>query len=156
LSTLKKTNQKYSRPTYETRQDLKNEKTVATYAMERLGIEQLVKLPRKYQIDYGVIRRGEGNKKYIIGLLEIKCRTIAKDKYDTYMISADKMNTALQYYNNFNIGFSLIVSWTDVVGVFKLNKDFSPHLGFSGRYDRGDWEDVEPVCYIPTKNFSLI
>ena len=108
MSAHKKTNQ-YSRPTYETKQDLKNEKAIAEYVMERLGIQQLVKLPRKYQIDYGVINRGEGNKKYMTGLLEIKCRTTPKNKYDTYMISADKINTALQYYNNFNLSFNLCV-----------------------------------------------
>lgn len=155
MSTHKKTNQ-YSRPTYETKQDLKNEKAIAEHVMERLGIQQLVKLPRKYQIDYGVINRGEGNKKYMTGLLEIKCRTTPKNKYDTYMISADKINTALQYYNNFNLSFNLVVSWSDVIGVFKLDSKFTPHIGFNGRFDRGDWQDVEPVCYINTKDFSDI
>ena len=143
------------RPVYETKNDLENEKGIAKLVSEELDCT-LVKLPRKYQLDYGIVTVGEGGKKFITGMVEIKCRNIPKNKYDTYMISADKFMVGLQYMQQFNLTIKLVVSWTDGVGLYYFKKDDSYHIGFSGRYDRGDSEDVEPVVYIPIKAFKTL
>ena len=143
------------RPVYETKDDLKNEKGIAKLVSDELNCT-LVKLPRKYQLDYGIVTIGEGGKKFITGMVEIKCRSILKDKYDTYMISADKFMVGLQYMQQFNLTIKLVVSWVDCVGVYDFKEDTSYHIGFNGRYDRGDSEDVEPVVYIPIKAFKTL
>ena len=143
------------RPVYETKDDLKNEKDIAKLVSDELNCT-LVKLPRKYQLDYGIVTIGEGGKKFITGMVEIKCRNILKDKYDTYMISADKFMVGLQYMQQFNLTIKLVVSWVDCVGVYDFKEDTSYHIGFNGRYDRGDSEDVEPVVYIPIKAFKTL
>ena len=143
------------RPVYETKDDLKNEKDIAKLVSDELDCT-LVKLPRKYQLDYGIVTIGEGGKKFITGMVEIKCRSILKDKYDTYMISADKFMVGLQYMQQFNLTIKLVVSWVDCVGVYDFKEDTSYHIGFNGRYDRGDSEDVEPVVYIPIKAFKTL
>ena len=143
------------RPVYETKNDLKNEKGIAKLVSDELDCT-LVKLPRYYQLDFVIVTIGEGGKKFITGMVEIKCRSIPKDKYDTYMISADKFMVGLQYMQQFNLTIKLVVSWVDCVGVYDFKEDTSYHIGFNGRYDRGDSEDVEPVVYIPIKAFKTL
>ena len=62
--------------------------------------------------------------------------------------------SAYNYVKNFNVGFKLIVRWKDVVGYYTIKRDDYFSLGFNGRVDRGDWQDVEPVVYIPIKEFK--
>ena len=143
------------RPVYETAADLKNEKKVADFVSKKLSC-RLVKLPFKYQMDYGVLSIGVDDKEYITGMIEIKCRKIPKDKYDTYMISAKKVLTMLQYMEKFNLNMKLVVRWTDVIGSYTFKDNTSYNIGYSGRFGRGDSQDVEPVVYIPIKNFDIL
>ena len=138
------------RRTYETKEDRGREKTTIDFVKDKMQLGELVKLPVKYRLDQAELN----DDKYIMNFLEIKNRTIPKELYNTYMISADKMMSAYNYVKNFNVGFKLIVRWKDVVGYYTIKRDDYFSLGFNGRVDRGDWQDVEPVVYIPIKEFK--
>ena len=139
------------RRTYETERDRDNEKRI----MGRLGkyFEEVVKLPHKSVFDYAEIGRSNKGGKYIRNFIEIKKRSNPKEQYPTYMISSDKIRHAFSYINNFNVGFKLVVEWKDKTGIYTLRKNDSFNLGCNGRFDRGDWQDVDPVVYIPIGDF---
>ena len=139
------------RRTYETERDRDNEKRI----MGRLGkyFEEVVKLPHKSVFDYAEIGRSNKGGKYIRNFIEIKKRSNPKEQYPTYMISSDKIRHAFSYINNFNVGFKLLVELKDKTVIYTLRKNDSFNLGFNGRFDRGDWQDVEPVVYIPIGDF---
>ena len=143
-----------TRKLYESSADLKREKSTINFVKDKMGLGEVVKLPFKYKIDYAELNRMEDGSLSIINLIEIKNRTVSKGVYDTYMISADKFMTAREYTRSFNVGFKLIVRWRDVIGCYSLKQGDVFSLGFNGRFDRGDWQDVEPVVYIPIKEFK--
>ena len=142
------------RKLYESDADLKREKSTIAFVKDKMGLGEVVKLPFKYKIDYAELNRMEDGGRSIINLIEIKTRNVSKRAYDTYMISADKFMTAKEYAHSFNVGFKLIVRWRDVIGCYSLKQGDVFSLGFNGRFDRGDWQDVEPVVYIPIKEFK--
>jgi len=48
-----------------------------------------------------------------------------------------------------------VVKWNDMVGYVCMSEiDMDIQVG--GRRDRGDAQDIEPVCMIPVKNFRRI
>ena len=143
-----------TRKLYESTADLKREKTTINFVKDKMGLGEVVKLPIKYKLDYAELNRMEDGSLSIINLIEIKTRNVSKRAYDTYMISADKFMTAREYVRSFNVGFKLIVCWVDVVGCYSFKQGDVFSLGFNGRFDRGDWQDVEPVVYIPIKEFK--
>ena len=143
-----------TRKLYESTAELKREKTKIDFVKDKMGLGEVVKLPIKYKLDYAELHRMADGSKAIINLIEIKNRTVSKRMYDTYMISADKFMTAKEYTHSFNVGFKLIIRWRDTVGCYSLKQGAVFSLGFNGRFDRGEWEDVEPVVYIPIKEFK--
>ena len=143
-----------ARKLYETKEDISREKITIDFVKDKLGMGDIVKLPIKYKIDYIELGRFKDGGKSIVNFVEIKNRTVPKNQYSTYMISADKFTTASQYVERFNVGFKLVVRWKDIVGCYTLKEGDKFSLGFNGRYDRGDWQDVEPVVYIPMREFK--
>ena len=139
---------------YETKKDLQNEGVLVDHLYDKHNYGTLVKLPMKFKIDYAELgRMGDGSKS-IVSLVELKNRTCTKGQYSSYMLSADKFKEGLQYTQNFNVSFHLVVKWTDSIGRYIMKKNDYFSLGLNGRYDRGDWQDVEPVVYIPIKEFK--
>ena len=142
------------RKLYESDKDLDNELSLVDHLYDKHNYGTLVKLPMKFKIDYAELgRMGDGSKS-IVSLVELKNRTCTKGQYSSYMLSADKFKEGLQYTQNFNVSFHLIVKWVDSIGRYTMKRNDYFSLGLNGRYDRGDWQDVEPVVYIPIKEFQ--
>jgi len=142
------------RKLYESDKDLDNELSLVDHLYDKHNYGTLVKLPMKFKIDYAELGyMGDGSKS-IVSLIELKHRTCTKGQYSSYMLSADKFKEGLQYTQNFNVSFRLIVKWIDSIGCYTMKKNDYFSLGLNGRYDRGDWQDVEPVVYIPIKEFK--
>lgn len=138
-----------TRPMYESPQDLRNEADIISALEPRMRCV-FKKMPIKYGLDYVALRDGTA-----LGFVEIKCRTNPMGKYDTYMISLHKMMTARSLMETTNLPANLIVRWSDgLVGKVSFGTDIT--VGFNGRYDRNDSEDVEPVALIPISSFELI
>jgi len=135
------------RPIYESDTDLYNEREVIN-ALNDLWQTQSTKLPRSYGLDYTLTRGGR-----VTAFVEIKCRTIPSWTYDTYMISLAKVLKAKSLGNNVGVPAFLVVRWNDMVGYVDL-RIVALDVQVGGRKDRGDEQDIEPVCMIPIKEFK--
>jgi len=138
-----------ARPLYETEDDRKRELA----AINRLlrGTEKTVrKLPIRYGVDFAIITNGE-----ITAWAEVKCRNNSSALYPTLMISAAKIWQGV--YTSINTGkpFFVVAEWTDKIGFTKIETVEGLSLGFGGRTDRNDSQDVEPVYFIPIKIFTM-
>ena len=128
------------RPTYETNKDIEYESHVAGVFANKHRLDW-VRNPPKYPIDIS-FRRGPD----IVLFAEIKCRKVKKDVYETYMISASKVMAAKALTDATGVPCILIVKWKDNAGWINLSKD-PDSVGFGGRVDRNDSQDMEPVVY---------
>ena len=138
------------RPIYETDKDREQE---ADFIKE-LCIAwkcEAKKLPIHYKLDFALIREG-----VIRAFLEMKIRSYAKGYFDTYMISMAKVLAAQEYSAFAGVASLLAVRWNDEDGFIALHKMKDFHLGFGGRGDRGDSQDMEPVVFIPIQHFRRI
>lgn len=131
------------RPRYE------NEKTLAAEAEFKADLEKhfgvkFHKLPIAYRADYAVSITGT-----VSGFAELKNRDVNYDTYDTLILSLGKYQAmeALKPYGN----PVLFVRYNDGDYMFRFDT-VTTEVGVGGRWDRDDWQDVEPVVHIP-KNY---
>jgi len=137
------------RPIYETANDLRNERDVIEVLNKLWGTEAH-KLPRAYSMDYLLTRDRQA-----VSFVEIKCRQVPSWQYDTLMISMAKVLKGRAITRETGIPSLLVVKWNDTVGyVYMSEIDMDIQVG--GRRDRGDAQDIEPVCMIPVKDFRRI
>jgi hypothetical protein len=138
-----------SRPLYETEQDRQNEQALATLVSERFNCT-MHKMPMKYTLDFAAARDGE-----VVAFLEMRQRKINRDRFDTYMISLNKILRAEELGRVTGLPCFLVIQWTDAVGMCRLDTcDYKVEIGGSTR--RGDWQDIEPVAHIPINQFAEI
>jgi|TARA_R110000803_G_scaffold82942_5_gene149127 hypothetical protein len=138
-----------SRTQYESKEDLARENELADLISMRWNCK-LHKLPLQYHLDFAAERDGE-----IVAFMEFKCRTFEMDKFPTFMISMSKMMTARLLFGVSGKDTYLIVKWTDKIArcdIIHCKYD----VAMGGRRDRGDWQDVDPCCYIPLSEFTII
>jgi hypothetical protein len=110
----------------------------------------LHKLPIRYGLDFSVEKGGE-----VFGFIETKIRTNPVGQYPTYMISLGKFMSADAITRATGLKCKLAVKWSDAWGhvYLKMTPDISVSMG--GRRDRGDQQDIEPVCLIPISSFEI-
>lgn len=109
---------------------------------------ELQKVSIKYQLDC-LAMRGDVPMAWV----ELRCRNNDMVEYPTYMISLAKVQGAKRLEEVTGLPAFLVVGWTDQVRFVNLAQaDWS--LGFGGRNDMRDWQDREPVCYIPIELFQ--
>ena len=139
------------RPIYETDSDVEREEWVAQTLSERWKCNDWKRNPSKYPIDISFIRDNQ-----VVGFAEIKCRNVARQKYDTYMISADKIVAGINLAKATNLRCLLVVCWTDAIGWIDMHKTEPDSIGYGGQLDREDSQDVEPVIYYDIDQFNNI
>ena len=137
------------RPTYETSEDLLNEKDVITKFCDTWTNLSFAKLPTQYHLDY-CLMIGDA----VTGFCEVKVRKNTHNKYSTYILSVAKVSAAKNLQDACGLSSVLVVKWTDKIGYVAFNYDWPVFVG--GRKDRGDWQDVEPVVHIPLSNFKYL
>ena len=135
------------RPTYETQGDVDNEREVMRLLCAKWQC-QFAKLPKKYALDYVLIRHDE-----VKAFAEVKCRTNPVGAYPTYMLALQKVIAAKELTRSTGKPSMLIVRWSDAIGYTHLAGDYKVRVG--GRVDRGDWQDVEPVVDISLDDFVM-
>jgi hypothetical protein len=144
-----------SRPKYETDKDLANEKTIIPI-IERHFKCKIKKLPISYMFDFLFYREGKA-----WGCGEYKRRKVAYTKYPFIILSAAKFYKATNFGRMLDAGFHFIVEFDDGIFYAPLQieldyvaKEFD--IGWGGREDRGDSQDMEPVIHIPINKFFRI
>jgi hypothetical protein len=134
------------RPIYETSLDRAREQAVRDYLMQKYACAYT---PSEKLAPFdGYLRKPDGA---LAAIIEIKTRKNNKNKYPTYMLSANKWEVGRRVADNLGVPFLLVVQFTDGVYVTKLKANYPISQG--GRYDRNDARDVEPCIFIPMSDF---
>lgn len=137
------------RQIYENSATLSVENTFA-HSLELLWACELKKLSYKYQLDYCCMRNRE-----VVSWLELKCRSNHFLKYPTYMVSLDKWMKGIQLSEASGVPAFLAVRFTDADAYVRIGRGVGT-VGYGGRTDRGDSQDVEPVVLVPMDKFKII
>ena len=138
------------RPRYESPHDRREEAEFSALLSESFKCS-LHKLPIRYGLDFTAVRDGR-----VVAFVETKIRTNPVGQYPTYMISSGKFMYADAMTRATGLPCTLAVKWTDAWGHTDLIMRPEIVLSIGGRRDRGDDQDVEPVCLIPISCFKII
>lgn len=137
-----------TRPLYETEADLANE-VDAQSVIESLWSCDIKKLPMRYLVDWAIFQEGK-----LRAYAEFKRRKHAMAKFDTLILSHHKWVAGKTLASEANVPFVVIVQFNDKLA-FCETKHAAP-ISWSGRTDRGDQQDLEPVVHIPVSSFKVI
>lgn len=140
-----------ARPMYETQTDVDKELEVMEF-MESVFKYPVTysKLPKSYQIDYGVY---DGDKALKM-VCEIKSRNIKLKTYPDLILSAHKMHELVNWHTR-GIAARLLYRLDDGLYFYRVTTDaYQLNITEGGRTDRGDWQDIEPVYHIPTSSLT--
>lgn len=148
-----------SRPLYETEANLSAEQRVADAVGAHLGRKPM-KLPIRYGLDYA-LERDDG---IVTAFMEVKVRKYSMaeiDKMGGYMIGLGKWMDAERLCSLTVRPFILAVDAGGavhyaVIRDFKLGPLSGREVRFSGRADRNDWQDKEPVVLVPVEEFNAL
>jgi len=135
---------------YENANTLKHESTFAV-DLARAWRCLLVKVPVKYCIDMLAMRNGSP-----VAWVELKNRDTSSNAFGEYMLSLGKWKAGRELATATSLPFMLAVRWNDGDTCVRLDGETKIRLGFGGRADRGDWQDQEPMAFIPMKSFQRI
>ena len=147
-----------SRPLYETDADLKRETDVVKM-FETAWDVSMMKLPIQYKLDYMVTRNDK-----LLSFCEIKSKKDYPyenlDRNGGFAFSLAKWIAAEEMCKASNKSFILIVKLTDGLYYSRFgvgHHQFKPDdVVISGRIDRGDWQDVEPMVVIRMEKFKKL
>lgn len=140
-----------SRPTYETAAHRTAETDVALRLQAAWTGLSLVKIPRRYVLDYAIYRGMPTDpRSQLVGFCEIKCRTHTPDTYATLLVSAAKWLEARVWRREAGVSTVLVAAFADGTLLrCRLDEIASPVFKLGGRTDRQDPEDLEPMVAIP-------
>ena len=138
-------------PLYETRGDRLHEKRVAEMVGEAWGVG-ILRLPELSRPgDY--LLHDEGR---LLGIIEIKRRTTAHDKYDTFMLSASKVEQMMLAIRALHTDAWIIIEFTDGIFYCTAKTMAAGVLRTGGRYDRNDSTAVELLHHIDHNQLTRI
>jgi hypothetical protein len=141
---------KEQRPAYETVADAWNERKVAEHVARKWSCD-FEKMPVAYPVDYGFVRDDK-----LLFIAEIKCRTIPRKKYPTYMISAKKVADARSIASTLSVPALLVVRWS-CGSIRWINMNTDPvSVRWGGRADRDDSNDKEPCIFWHVNSFIKV
>ena len=142
------------RKLYENKESLSAETTFAEQLQKYFQVI-MKKLPMQYGLDFMALDKRTKKPTFF---LELKNRKCSKTTYPTYIISLSKLLKAKEIYRSLNIETYLCVKWNDASGYICLGdiEDDLIDITVGGRYDRNDWQDVEPLLNIDIGKFTII
>ena len=143
-----------ARPRYETEEHLEAERAVAETLEDIWQPLKAHKLPIKYVADYAFV--DPSHTKSIRTFVEIRCRNHRSTTYNTYMISLYKFMRMVELRKRTEVNTVLVVDFQDGLYryTFLSERIYQPHWGGMG--ELRDWQDKEPVVYIPLSEFALL
>jgi len=143
-----------NRPLYENEGTLKKERTVATF-LEDTWKCKTSKLPIKYGLDYTLLKDNT-----LVGFCEIKSLNYKLSQFDSmsggYFISLNKFISAKNLVEFTSLPFFLVLDLHDGIWYRKFTNFVGLKLAVSGRNDRQDWQDIEPMVLLETNLFKQI
>jgi hypothetical protein len=139
-------------PRYETAHDRINEEDVAKiFCLNMNCTHRKIREIDDYSPDVSFWRDG---RRVAVG--EIKCRKYTKDRFQTYLISANKVDSLIERWHPTPI--FLIVRWTDRIGWIRLTESDALvwTQEIAGRKDRDEPKDQEFCYMIPIRQFKRL
>tara|TARA_R110000744_G_scaffold4565_5_gene16463 strand:+ start:4280 stop:4729 length:450 start_codon:yes stop_codon:yes gene_type:complete len=137
------------RPIYEKSADISNEELVAEKLSKIWDFDNWKRNPPRYPIDISLMRDN-----HIKAFAEIKCRNVTSDTYNTYLLSSAKVMSAHTLTRATGLPCFLVVQWTDCLGWIDLETTEPLYVGWGGRIDRNDSQDMEPVMHYDILEFK--
>jgi hypothetical protein len=116
---------------YESDDDREGERKVAALMGGWWGCK-LLPLPRFALADYVAVRDDDG----VWAFVEVKRRRVAHDHYDTYMLSAKKVDGLIELANKLHLEAYVAVEFTDGVYTLDAHTISRGYLRHGGRADR--------------------
>lgn len=139
------------RPLYETAGSVAAERALAAAVADRWNV-RAVRLKTAYPVDYAFMRDAS-----TVAFAEIKCRRYpmaALDSMGGFMLSLHKWAAIKMLCAASGLPFVVIVSDGDGAVWAHRPDDFAHDgIAYSGRTDRGDAQDVEPVVLLRSARF---
>jgi hypothetical protein len=140
-----------SRPIYEKSSDISNEELVAEKLSKIWDFDSWQRNPPRYPIDISLMKD-----RHIKAFAEIKCRNVDIDTYSTYLLSVGKVMSAHSLTKATGLPCFLVVQWTDCLGWIDLEVTEPLYVGWGGRIDRRDSQDMEPVMHYDLSQFKRV
>lgn len=143
---------------YETPSDLATEAAILDkYVRDQKSRSRVYlkwfKLPaHRYCIDAALCNMQD----VVRGWVEVKARVGDPDLYDEWYVSLFKIRSGLDLLATTDLPFILLFDWSGRTFKANLTSVFRCRVGWSGRTDRNDPQDVEPVVYLPRQWFTEI
>lgn len=142
------------RPLYESEDDRANERRLAAAVSVAWKVEP-VKLKMAYNIDYALLRDGR-----TVAVSEFKCRKYSMEQLDSmggFMLSLHKWMSAKHLSEAAGVPFVVVVADKDgVIWHHRPTEFVHDGIGYGGRTDRGDGQDVEPVVLLRKQRFAAM
>lgn len=160
-----------ARPIYENQESVLNEFSFAEKIASKLSVN-LIKLPIVYNLDFAMMKSDFPQVMYpktsetaksivsslrgreVVSFAELKCRDVPSDRYETLVLSLNKVEAGLTKSRLFGKPFFVFIRYRDKDVYLKYKEDYSFPIHIGGRYDRGDHQDIEPVVHIPKEMFT--
>lgn len=142
-----------SRPVYETEENTRAEREIATIFADKMGFDVIRPTRKMSEFDFIVVRKGTTD---VVGILEVKARDYTWADFANMggvMIDHEKW-VMLQLHTNAYANAWLVVRdkagdvrWTTIPSGKR------PRLKITGRSDRNDAQDIGIKAIIPVGNF---
>ena len=139
---------------YETDADLAREKAAENKINLSLGWFCMKLGEAKYRVDWGLYDNST-----LIGWGEFKFRNIAKDRFPTLLLSADKWLRLIDLGESSGLTSYMFVQWSDSdLHYVIVNKETNVRVEYThgGNYARNNPGDIEPVVHIPINLFQPV
>ena len=107
------------------------------------------KLPMRYSIDFLIAKQGKA-----VAWVEVKQRHNPRKQYGTYNVSLYKYMRLVDLSQQTGLRSLILVEWEDGTGWVAVPCEHT--IVWSGRTDRGDKGDVEPMVSIPVDSFRMV
>tara|TARA_R100000935_G_scaffold30320_1_gene50646 strand:- start:97 stop:564 length:468 start_codon:yes stop_codon:yes gene_type:complete len=136
-------------PSLETRDDQKREERVAGF-LEGLWGVSCHKLPTSYSLDYWI----ESQDKCF--WCEVKCRSFGYDKYDTFVLSANKMRKGSSFALATGNPYITVYAMTDGVYMHEWKPGFKYDIRMNVSENPTYDDDNEPYIHIAKEDLVCL
>ena len=134
---------------WETQDDLDREAAVVAVYAKIKGCEY-EKLPIQYKADYAFLRDED-----LKALVEIRCRNVSHDKYDTIMLSLLKWHDVNAMARAINVPAMFVVRYTD--GIYSIPlREMPDEITMGGRALMRDARDRELVVHYKVDRMRFV
>lgn len=138
-------------PTYVRQQDVENEARVMSRFASMIPGASVKPLPPGAAYDGEIYQNDK-----LVALCEVKCRLGAPDRYENWQIALKKLQSYSRHSAAKQVPAFLLYSWDGHLFYWKIKDIDALPVKISGRYDRNDPKDVEPMAQIPSSFFKRI